>query len=43
MTSTVISGPSKSVIVRSQLIRMPSFSAAAASSSCAGIFARVRR
>ena len=43
MTSTVSSGPSNAVIVRSQLIRTPSRSASAASSSCAGIWARVRR
>ena len=43
MTSTVSSGPSKAAIVRSQLMRTPSRSASEASSSCAGICARVRR
>ena len=40
ITSTVSSGPSKAVIVRSQLIRTPSRSASSASSSWAGICAR---
>ena len=43
IASTVSSGPSKSVIVRSQWIRTPSRSASSASCSCAGIWARVRR
>ena len=43
MTSTVSSGPSNAVIVRSQLIRTPSRSASSASSSWAGIRSRVRR
>ena len=43
ITSIVSSGPSKAVIVRSQLIRTPSRSASSASSSWAGIWARVRR
>ncbi len=43
MASTVSSGPSNAVIVRSQLIRTPSRSASSASSAWAGICARVRR
>ena len=43
ISSTCSSGPSKAVIVCSQLIRTPSRSASAASSSWAGICARVRR
>ena len=43
ITSTCSSGPSKAVIVRSQLIRTPSRSASSASSTWAGICPRVRR
>jgi hypothetical protein len=43
MASTVSSGPSNAVIVRSQLMVTPSRSASAASSWCAGICSRVRR
>ena len=43
IASTVSSGPSNAVIVRSQWIRTPSCSASSASCSCAGICARVRR
>ena len=43
ITSTCSSGPSKAVIVRSQLIRTPSRSATSASSTWAGICPRVRR
>ena len=42
IASTCSSGPSKAVIVRSQLIRTPSRSASSASSRCAGICSRVR-
>ncbi len=43
MASTVSVGPSNAVMVRSQLMRTPSRSASSASSSWAGIWARVRR
>ena len=43
ITSTCISEPSISLIVRSQLIRTPSRSASSASSEWAGICSRVRR
>ena len=43
IASTVSSGPSKAVMVRSQFIRTPSRSASSASSSCAGIRSLVRR
>ena len=43
ITSTVSAGPSNAVMVRNQLMRTPSRSASCASSSCAGICARVRR